>query len=162
MPRGLVAWLVFVGICLGAGAIGSAFTASSVKTWYPSLLKPPGTPPAWVFGPVWTILYLLMATAVWLVWRQRGSDGAGAALALFGIQLALNAAWSVVFFRLQQPGAALVEILVLLAAVSITTIRFRIVSPLAFWLMLPYLVWVAYAAYLNLGIWRLNKGAVSP
>jgi benzodiazapine receptor len=159
VSKSVVAWFVSAGICLAAGAVGSVFTASSVKTWYPGLIKPAGTPPAWVFAPVWTTLYLLMATAAWLVWRQRANDEASTALLLFCIQLALNAAWSAVFFGLRQPGPAMVEILVLLVAASVTTIRFGIISPPAFWLMLPYIAWIAYATFLNFGIWRLNRGA---
>ena len=140
------------------GASGSVFTASSVKTWYPGLLKPAGTPPPWVFGPVWSILYLLMAAAAWLVWRQRIHEDVWLALALFMAQLILNGLWSFVFFGLRRPGAALVEIIVLLAAIAMTAMRFAEFSRLAFWLMTPYGTWVLYAFYLNFGIWRLNKG----
>ena len=139
------------------GASGSAFTASSVDTWYPGLLKPVGTPP-WVFGPVWSVLYLLMAVAAWLVWRQRIHENVWLALALFMMQLVLNGLWSFVFFGLRRSGAALVEIMVLLGAIAVTAMRFAEFSRLAFWLMTPYGAWVLYASYLNFGIWRLNKG----
>src|SRR5579871_6911215 len=105
-----IALLIFFGICLAVGTSGSLFTASSVKTWYPGLLKPAGTPPAWVFGPVWSTLYLLMGTAAWLVWRQRSDSDVTLALTLFFAQLALNATWSFVFFGLRRPGLALLEI----------------------------------------------------
>ena len=154
-----ISWVIFVVICFGAAAVGSLFTASSVRTWYPGLLKPAGTPPSWVFGPVWSILYLLMATAAWLVWRQRAVEDVRLTLGLFFGQLVLNAAWSFVFFGLRRPGAALVEILVLLAAIVLTATRFGMVSRLAFWLMAPYVAWVAYATFLNFGIWNLNRGA---
>ena len=160
MPKSLVAWLVFAAICFAAAAIGSLFTASSVKTWYPALVKPVGNPPAWVFGPVWSTLYLLMATAAWLVWRQRESDGAWMALVFFFVQLALNAAWSFIFFGLRRPGTAVAEILILLAAIVATAMRFRPISRLAFWLMVPYIAWVSYATFLNFGIWRLNRGTI--
>jgi len=160
MPRDWVALLICVGICFTLAASGSVFTASSVKTWYPCLIKPAGTPPPWVFGPVWSLLYLLMAAAAWLVWRQRIQEGAWLALALFMVQLILNGLWSFVFFGLRRPGAALVEIVVLLAAIAMTAMRFAEFSRLAFWLMTPYGAWVLYASYLNFGIWRLNKGAV--
>jgi benzodiazapine receptor len=158
MYRDWISLLTFCGICFAVGASGSAFTASSVKTWYPLLLKPTGTPPPWVFGPVWSILYLLMATAAWLIWRQRIHENVWLALALFVVQLILNGLWSFVFFGLRMPGAALVEIIVLLGAIAVTAIRFAEFSRPAFWLMIPYGAWVLYASYLNFGIWRLNKG----
>jgi tryptophan-rich sensory protein len=159
MSKDWLGWGVSVVICFLAAAIGSWFTAASVKSWYPGLLKPAGTPPAWVFGPVWSVLYLLMGTAAWLVWRQRSAANVTFALALFFAQLALNATWSFVFFGLRKPGLALLEILALLAAIMATMTNFAQLSRLAFWLMTPYVVWVLYAAFLNFGIWRLNRGA---
>jgi benzodiazapine receptor len=158
MSRDWVALLIFFGICFTVAASGSLFTASSVKTWYPGLLKPGGTPPPWVFAPVWSLLYILMAVAAWLVWRQRSHENVRLALALFMVQLILNGLWSVIFFGLRRPGAALVEIIVLLAAIAMTAMQFAEFSHLAFWLMTPYGAWVLYASYLNFGIWRLNKG----
>jgi translocator protein len=158
MSRDWIALLISFGICFTVAAVGSAFTVSSVKTWYPNLLKPVGTPPSWVFGPVWSILYLLMATAAWQVWRRRTNSDVRMALALFMAQLILNGVWSLVFFGLRRPGAALVEIIILLSAVVMTAVRFAEFSRLAFWLMTPYCVWVLYASYLNFGIWHLNKG----
>ena len=107
MSRDWIALLIFFGICFAVAASGSVFTARSVKTWYPRLLKPAGTPPPWVFAPVWSILYLLMAAAAWLVWRQRFHEDLWLALALFVAQLILNGLWSFVFFGLRRPGAAL-------------------------------------------------------
>jgi len=159
MSKEWLRWGFFVAMCFLAAAIGSWFTAGSVKSWYPTLLKPNGTPPAWVFGPVWTTLYLLMGTAAWLVWRQRPVADVTPALALFFAQLALNATWSFVFFGLRRPGMALLEILALLAAIIATLTSFASLSRLAFWLMAPYVAWVSYATFLNFGIWRLNKGA---
>ncbi len=153
-----LAWCAFVATCFVAAAIGSRFTAASVMSWYPTLSKPPGTPPAWVFGPIWSALYFLMATAVWLVWKQRSAADVTVALVLFFAQLALNATWSFVFFSLRQPGVALLEIVFLLLAIGATMASFAQYSRLAFWLMAPYFTWVSYAAYLNLGIWRLNRG----
>ena len=153
-----MSWIVFVAICFAAAAAGGWFTNSSVKTWYPGLLKPAGTPPSWVFGPVWTFLYLLMGTAAWLVWQQRLVLNIRLPLVLFFGQLVLNAAWSYIFFGLRRPGLALVEICILLLAIILTTLSFAGHSRYASWLMLPYLVWVAYATYLNLGFWRLNRG----
>ncbi len=150
---------VFVGICFVAAAIGSWFTVASVKTWYPTLLKPAGTPPPWVFGPVWSTLYVLTGTAAWLVWQRRPAAGVMTALALFFVQLTLNATWSLVFFGLRQPGLALLDILALLAAILATMTHFARLSRPAFWLMTPYLAWVLYAMYLNFGIWWLHRGA---
>ncbi len=158
MSKDWIALPIFFGICFAVGASGSVFTARSVKTWYPALLKPAGTPPPCLFGPLWSLLYLLMAVAAWLVWRQRIHEDVWPALALFVAQLILNGLWSFVFFGLRRPAAALIEILVLLAAIAITAMRFAEFSPLAFWLIVPYGTWVLYASYLNFGIWRLNKG----
>ena len=150
---------VWIGLCFVAAAIGSWFTAASVKSWYPTLMKPAGTPPAWVFGPVWLTLYVLMAAAAWLVWRQRPTANVTAALALFLVQLALNATWSFLFFGLRRPEMALLNILVLLAAIIATMATFAQFSRLGFWLMTPYVAWVSYATYLNFCVWRLNGGA---
>ena len=159
MPSKVLSWILFVAICFAAAAVGGWFTGSSVKTWYPELLKPVGTPPSWVFGPIWSVLYLLMATAAWVVWKQRHTYDVWSPLSLFFAQLILNAGWSFVFFRLRQPGLALLEILILLLAIGLTAVSFLRCSPTAFCLMTPYLGWVAYATYLNFGIWRLNRGA---
>ena len=158
MSRDWPALLIFCGICFAGAVSRSVLTASSVKIWYPGLVKPAGTPPPWVFGPVWSILYLLMAAAARLVWRQRIHEDVWLALALFMAQLILNGFWSFVFFGLRRPGAALVEVIVLLAAIAMTAVRFAEFSRPAFWLMTPYGAWVLYASYLNFGIWRLNKG----
>ena len=158
MSRDWIALLIFCGICFAVAATGSVFTARSVKTWYPALLKPAGTPPPWIFGPVWSLLYLLMAVAAWLVWRQRIHQDVWLALVWFMAQLILNGLWSFVFFGLRRPGAALVEIMVLFGVIAATAMRFAEFSRLAFWLMTPYGAWVLYASYLNFGIYRLNKG----
>jgi len=159
MPSKLMSWIVFIAISFGAAAVGERFTDSSVRTWYPGLLKPAGTPPSWVFGPVWSVLYLLMTTAAWLVWQERHTHDVRLPLGLFFGQLILNAAWSLIFLRLQRPGVALVEILILLLAIVLTATSFSAYSRQAFWLMMPYLGWVGYATYLNLGLWRLNRCA---
>ncbi len=148
--------IAFLGVCLAAGGLGSIPTAKGVCEWYPTLRKPPGTPPSWVFGPVWTALYVLMAVSAWLVWRQYGW-GAQPALLIFFAQLALNLAWSGIFFGARLPGFALVEIVILWLSILFTAfIFFRLDAPAAY-LLVPYLVWVTYAAYLNLGIWVLNR-----
>ena len=148
--------IVFFAICLGAGGLGSFFTGNSVRDWYPRLRKPAGTPPSWVFGPVWTTLYVLMAVSAWLVWREYHSGALPALLIFFG-QLALNVAWSGIFFGSRMPGVAFAEIVLLWFAISWTMLIFFLLLPLAALLLIPYLSWVTYASYLNFGIWRLNR-----
>jgi len=148
--------IVFLAICLGAGGLSSFFTASSVRDWYPQLRKPPGTPPSWVFGPVWTALYVLMAISAWLVWREY-HWGAAPAVLIFFAQLALNVAWSGIFFGSRMPGVALAEIVVLWLAIAFNLFAFYVLLPWAAWLLLPYWLWVTYAIYLNFGFWRLNR-----
>jgi len=148
--------ILFLAICLGAGGLGGFFTARSVREWYPQLQKPAGTPPDWVFGPVWTTLYVLMAIAAWLVWRECGA-GAQRALLIFFVQLALNVAWSGIFFGLRLPAMAFAELAILWLAIVVNAAVFYRLKPVAAWLLLPYLVWVTYAGYLNFGIWRLNR-----
>lgn len=157
-------WLVLIALivlCLGAGFIGSIATRHSVRTWYPTLRKPKGTPPSWVFGPVWTTLYVVMAIAAWLVWREVGWEIGKPALILFLGQLALNVAWSGIFFGGRQPALALGEIVILWLAILCTALMFYYLLPVAGMLMLPYLMWVTYASYLNFGIWRLNPATAS-
>jgi len=123
--------------------------------WYEALRKPPLTPPNWVFGLAWSFLYLCIAVAAWLVWRAR--RGATMPLALWALQLVLNALWSVLFFGLHRPGIALIEIAVLLALVVATTFAFFRVRSLAGALLVPYVVWLGFATYLNAGVWFLNR-----
>jgi benzodiazapine receptor len=152
-------WLVlilFFAICLGAGGLDSFFTANSVRDWYPRLRKPAGTPPSWVFGPVWTTLYVLMAISAWMVWREYHHGALPALLIFFG-QLALNVAWSAIFFGSRMPGMAFAEIVLLWLAVAFNIFIFYLLLPLSAYLLVPYWMWVSYAAYLNLGIWRLNR-----
>ncbi|HEY9283665.1 MAG TPA: TspO/MBR family protein [Pyrinomonadaceae bacterium] len=152
-------WLglaLFVAASFAAAAVGSLATAPAIPGWYASLRKPSWTPPNWLFGPVWTLLYLAMGAAAWLVWRERGFAGARLALALFFAQLALNALWSVIFFGLRSPGAALAEIVLLWATIFATMAAFWQVSHAAGWLFVPYLWWVTFAMFLNHAIWRAN------
>jgi benzodiazapine receptor len=154
----LIALAAFFALTFSAAALGSAFTERSVRTWYPTLHKPPGNPPASWFGPVWTVLYLLMALSAWNVWRVTGGwDEGTSAITAFLIQLALNAAWSAIFFGLRAPVWALLEMAFLWIAVLTTVILFWQVSALSGAMLLPYLIWVSYAAYLNAGIWRMNR-----
>lgn len=155
--RQWIALAGFIAICLLTGALGGWVTSQSVAEWYPTLNKPAWNPPAWVFGPVWTTLYAMMAVAAWLVWKN-GPRGSGVRLALvvFFIQLALNCLWSFLFFGARSPALALVDIVALLVALATTTWMFFNHSRLAGALMLPYLAWVTFAAFLNLTIWQLN------
>jgi tryptophan-rich sensory protein len=151
---GLVAW---VAVSLLAGVLGSTATASSVSTWYATeLIKPDWTPPGWLFGPVWTTLYILMGLAAWRVWRHDGFAAARVPLCLFLGQLALNAAWSFLFFGLRRPDLAMVELVLLWLAIVATSLAFLRRDRAAFFLMLPYLTWTTFAATLNFAIWRLN------
>lgn len=154
--RSIIALVTALGLCYGAAAFGSLFTARSVSTWYTALERPTWTPPSWLFGPVWTVLYGMMAVAAWLVWRRHGVSGAAVPLSLFAAQLIFNAGWSAIFFGLRMPGAAFVEIVVLWCLIVATTATFWRVAPLAGYLMLPYLGWVTFASVLNYAIWRAN------
>jgi tryptophan-rich sensory protein len=130
----------------------------SVRTWYPTLVRPSFAPPAWVFGPVWTALYVMMGAASWLVWRRGFSrPEVRRALVVYGVQLAFNLAWSLTFFGLRQPFAALIVIVVLFALIAISMLRFVVVSRPAALLLLPYLAWVGFATALNAGFWWLNR-----
>jgi benzodiazapine receptor len=152
-------WLtlaLFIGICSSVAVVGSVWTSTSVKTWYVRLRKPSFNPPAWLFAPVWSLLYLMMATSAWLVWRNAGWSVPRPAFILFFVQLGFNLAWSGLFFGLHRPGLAFFDILLLLAAIVATAITFRLFSELAFWLLIPYAAWVAFASLLNFEIWRLN------
>jgi tryptophan-rich sensory protein len=139
-----------LALVLVVAVVGGAATASSVGDWYDGLAKAPWNPPSWLFGPAWTVLYVLMAVAAWLVAREGVDEHAvRVALVLYGVQLALNLAWSLVFFGLRRPGFALVVIVALLVAIAATAVAFHAVSPAAAWLLAPYLAWVAFAATLN-------------
>jgi tryptophan-rich sensory protein len=148
--RSLIVWIV---LCFGAAAVGSRFMPGP---WYASLRKPPWNPPDWVFGPVWTVLYLLMAVAAWRVWQSATPAERRLPIALFLVQLVLNAAWSWVFFGIRAPGPAFAHILVLWLMILLTALSFRRVDRATGLLMLPYLAWVSFAAVLNGTIWRLN------
>lgn len=146
----------FLGLCVAVSVLGGLATASSVGGWYQTLVRPWYTPPDWVFAPVWSMLYAMIAIAGWRVWRAPHSPARAQALAAWGVQLALNLVWSLLFFGLQAIGPALIEIVVLLAAIAVTAARFRRVDGPAAALMLPYLAWVSFALLLNAGFWLLN------
>lgn len=155
--RAAMGLVVALLVVFAAAAVGGSATSSSVGDWYQALRKPSFNPPGWVFGPVWTALYAMMAVAAWLVWLRRGLADAQLPLALFGLQLALNMAWSVLFFGLRSPGLAVADIGLLWAAIAGTLVAFWRVSVPAGVLLLPYLAWVSFAALLNYAIWTLNR-----
>ena len=156
--RNILRLVVSIVACLAAGAIGSIFTRSAITTWYATLEKPPFTPPNWLFAPAWTLLYVLMGTAAFLVWRNGlGNRQVRIALIVFLIQLILNALWSVVFFGLESPLSGLIVISILWVAILVTIIKFFKISRVASVLMWPYLLWVTFAAVLNASIWLLNR-----
>lgn len=148
---GLAGWVL---LCFAAAAIGGFYPPGD---WYATLAKPPWNPPNWLFGPVWTVLYAMMGVAAWLVWRRYGFAGAALPLAAFLIQLALNAAWTWLFFGLRQPGIAFVEIVVLWLAILVTLVSFWRLERTAGVLLVPYLAWVSFAALLNYTLWQLNR-----
>lgn len=153
-----------------AGIIGSVFTSTSVAGWYSGIIKPALNPPAWVFGPVWTTLYALMGISLFLIWSSYDEASEDKkkrikiALILFGVQLALNTLWSIIFFGstsltingLNNIGIAFIEIILLWFAILATIVAFYKISKPAAWLLVPYILWVSFAVYLNLAIWLLN------
>ncbi len=146
-----------LAVCLGTGFAGSFLTRPAVGGWYAGLNKPWFNPPAWLFAPVWTLLYAMMAVSFFLLWKDGFSDaGRKKAAVAFGVQLFLNALWTPVFFGLHLPGAALMVILLLLAAIVVTAVLFHRYSRTAAFLLYPYAAWVAFASVLNFSLWRLN------
>ena len=154
-PIQLVGLIASLLIVLGVAILGGLLTDLSVNTWYPSLAKPSWTPSGATIGAVWTILYTLMGIAAWIVWRSAPGDRTRP-LALYVLQLILNAGWSALFFGLRNPGLALIEIGFLWVAILATTVAFWKVSKPAGILMAPYLFWVTFAAVLNSMIWKMN------
>jgi benzodiazapine receptor len=151
--RSVLGAIVALGLTFGAGYIGSTFP---IDAWYAALSKPAWNPPNWLFGPVWGVLYLLIAVSAWLVWRKAGLARAAVPLGLFAVQLILNAAWSWIFFGRHEIGLALIEILILWVAILGTIIAFWRLNRVSGYLMVPYILWVSFASVLNFAIWRLN------
>jgi translocator protein len=150
--------LVSIFICQLAGIIGAVFTFSSIPTWYSTLNKPSFNPPNWIFGPVWTLLFLLMGISLYLIWnRGFNNQSVKIAVIIFAIQLALNIIWSLLFFGLRYPLFAFIEIIMLWLAILITIIKFYNINVTAALLLIPYLLWVSFAAILNYSIYILNK-----
>jgi translocator protein len=145
-----------IAIPLIVGGIAGIAPSGSDNEWYASLNKPVFNPPDWVFGPVWTILYLLMGISLYLIWKSPASPIRKLALLIFGIQLVLNFAWSFIFFFFQQPGYALIEIVVLWFSILAMIIVFHRINKVAAYLQVPYLLWVTFATFLNASIWWLN------
>jgi benzodiazapine receptor len=144
----------FIGLCLLVGVVGGSMTVRAVHHWYQTLHMPPGTPPNWVFAPVWTALYVMIGVAGWLVWKQLG---ASPPLRLWGWQLAANALWAPTFFGLHCIALAMGVMVVLLVLIALTIRSFGHIHRTAMILMLPYGAWCLYAAYLNLGFLILNR-----
>ncbi len=150
---GLAVLLIAVALVAGSG---SMMSVDSIQGWYADLDKPAWSPPDWLFGPVWTALYILMSIAAWLIWLRRGEDLARAALTAYALQLLLNAAWSPLFFAMQNPTLALLDCIALWLALAVTVVLFYQVRLLAGLLLVPYLLWTSFALSLNAAIVALN------
>ena len=150
--------LVSLAICFAAEGAGGLFTAQSVGDWYLTLQKPAFTPPGWLFGPVWTLLYFLMGVSLYLIWTAKQDSGVKKNFAgfIFAVQLLLNVAWSAVFFGMQSIAGALGISVALWVAIAVTMHQFRRISRLASGLLLPYWAWVSFATVLNFTLWKLN------
>ena len=150
--------IISILICHSAGFIGAVFTSSAIPTWYDSLKKPPFSPPNWIFGPVWIILYTLMGISAYLVWRQGINDSqVKTALIIFGVQLFLNALWSPIFFGFRALFAGLIVIIIMWIAILLTILAFLKISTVAAVLLIPYILWVSFATILNFSLWILNS-----
>ena len=151
--------LVVVATCLAIGYFSGMVTRDSITTWYPTLVKPSFNPPNWVFAPVWTILYIMMGVAGGMVWNrlEKDPENVKKAFTFFIIQLALNAAWSVIFFYFHNPFLALIEVILFWLLIFETRIQFKKIDKTAGLLLIPYLAWVSFATVLNASIWWLNR-----
>lgn len=151
LTAGLAGFVLLVAVVASAGAMFKP------GDWYEALAKPPWTPPNWVFPVAWTLLYLMIAIAGWQIWREAGFGGACLAFLLYFVQLVLNAAWSWMFFGLHRVDLAMIDVTVLWIIVLANTIAFFMVQPGAAILLIPYLIWITYAAALNFAIWQMNS-----
>lgn len=156
-PRQIFGLAGFLALTLVVGFAAGQVTTPNIASWYNDLAKPSFNPPNWVFAPVWTGLYVLMAIAAWRVWRKSGWRQ-GPAMALWVLQLALNFAWSFIFFGAHAPMAAFAELTVLWVVLLVTLVVFGRIDRLAGWLLIPYWAWVSFAGVLNFWVWRLNQG----
>lgn len=149
--------IISIAIPLAIGATSGFFTVTGVESWYQTINKPSWNPPSWIFGPVWTSLYVMMGIALYLVWKSDSSSILKkTAIILFAVQLLLNFFWSFIFFNQQQIGWALAEMLIMWVLILLTIFAFANVSKTAAWLLVPYIAWVSFAAILNFTIWKLN------
>ena len=150
--------ILSIAICETVGIVSGFLSRDGMTGWFDTLNKPSWNPPGWLFGPVWATLYFMMGLALWLVWK---SDSPAlqkqTAARIFGLQLFLNFWWSLIFFHFHSPGLALVDILLMLAAITVTIFRFAPISRAAAWLLVPYLSWVCFATILNYSIWAMNR-----
>lgn len=149
--------LISIIICQMAGVIGSVFTTPQIGAWYVYLKKPLLSPPNWVFGPVWTLLFILMGVSLWFIWTAETKKIKKKAIIFFATQLVLNISWSFLFFGIQSPLLAFLGIICLWLAILFTILEFYKISKIASYLLIPYIVWVSFASYLNLFIWIINK-----
>ncbi len=150
---------VFVLANLAAASSGAIFKPGA---WYESIRKPDWRPPNWIFAPVWSVLYVMIAVSGWLVWDRAPAEALLLPMIAYGVQLLLNASWSGLFFGLRNPGLALVGLVLLWLAIAVTMILFYPISSLATWLLAPYLLWVSFAGVLNAVVWRMNRGIKVP
>jgi tryptophan-rich sensory protein len=151
-------FITSIVICILAGGVGTIFTLPAISTWYVTLIKPPFSPPNWIFGPVWTILYILMGISIYLIWKKgTKAKKTRDAIYLFGIQLALNALWSPIFFGAKNLLLALIIIILMIVYIVKTIAAFNKVERKAGYLLYPYLLWVIFATFLNFSIWFLNR-----
>ncbi len=157
MVKQSIALFIFVAVSFAAPAISALLSVSGQSAWYLNLNKPWFNPPGWIFGPVWSLLYLTMGIAAWLAWRNGSGRALMLPLGLFLLQLVLNAMWTPLFFGMQRPGLALVDIAALWVAIGATATAFYPLSKTAALLFLPYWLWVSFATVLNNAIWWLNK-----
>ncbi len=153
-PRKTVGLIVSLVLVAAVAAVGGRFAPTA---WYREIAKPPWTPPGWLFGPVWTALYILMGVAAWLVWLRRDAPGSFPALVFYGFQLVLNSLWSWIFFGLHRISLALADLMVLWVLIVVTCVLFWRIRRAAGILLLPYLAWVCFAGFLNQTIWALNR-----
>ena len=155
---GIIKLITSITICLAAGVLGSVFTTPAIPTWYATLIKPSFAPPNWVFFPVWTTLFIMMGISLFLIWQKGLENGqVKIAISIFGVQLILNVLWSAAFFGLKSPLAGLIVISILWIFILFTILDFMKVSRTAALLLIPYILWVSFAAVINFFIWRLNN-----
>lgn len=153
----IIKLIICILVCLAVGGISGYFTSTEIPTWYSTINKPSFNPPNWIFGPVWTTLYILMGISFWLIWKSDVStEVKNKAMLFFAIQLVLNFFWSIIFFSFHQTGFAFIEIIVMWIFILLSILSFYPISKTAAYLLIPYLLWVSFASVLNFAIWKLN------